>query len=156
MKLLFKQRFLSWFDSYDIFGEDGEIFYRVEGRLAWGHRLEIYAPLSQHLGTLQQEVFTFLPRFRMIVGGQQVGEIRKELTFLKPRFQLDCNGWTVVGDFLEWEYEIRKGDELIATASKQIWNFTDTYEIDVMLPENALYALMVVLAIDAVKCSSGS
>ena len=36
MKLYFKQRFFSWFDSYDIYLEDGSTFYTVEGPLSWG------------------------------------------------------------------------------------------------------------------------
>ena len=36
---------------------------------------------------------------------------------------------------------------------KEIFNFTDTYVIDVKDPENALNALMFVLAIDAEKCT---
>ena len=44
MRLLFKQRFLSWFDSYDIYDEEGRTAYTVEGKLSWGHRLEIYGP----------------------------------------------------------------------------------------------------------------
>ena len=35
MKLYFKQRFFSWFDSYDIWHEDGSVAYTVQGRLAW-------------------------------------------------------------------------------------------------------------------------
>ena len=31
MKLLFKQRFFSWFDSYDIYDETGTAVYTVEG-----------------------------------------------------------------------------------------------------------------------------
>ena len=31
MKLLFKQRFFSWFDSYDIYDENGAAVYTVEG-----------------------------------------------------------------------------------------------------------------------------
>ena len=38
MRLLFKQRFLSWFDSYDIYDEEGRTAYTVEGKLSWGHR----------------------------------------------------------------------------------------------------------------------
>ena len=30
MRLLFKQRFFSWFDSYDIYHEDGSIAFTVE------------------------------------------------------------------------------------------------------------------------------
>ena len=37
--------------------------------------------------------------------------------------------------------------------SQEIFNFTDTYVIDVKDPENALDALMFVLAIDAEKCT---
>ena len=36
MKLFFKQRAFSWFDSYDIYGERGEVLFRVKGEMAWG------------------------------------------------------------------------------------------------------------------------
>lgn len=35
MKLLFKQKFFSWFDSYNIFDEAGNVFFHVEGQLSW-------------------------------------------------------------------------------------------------------------------------
>ena len=41
----------------------------------------------------------------------------------------------------------------IATVSKELWNWTDTYVIDVHDPQDGLCALMLVLAIDAEKCS---
>ena len=58
------------------------------------------------------------------------------------------------GNFFEWDYTIqdRSGYE-IATVSKELFNWTDTYVIDVADPEDALGALMLVLAIDAEKCS---
>ena len=78
MKLLFRQRFFSWFDSYDVFDEEGRTVYTVQGKLAWGHRLEIYDAQGGHLGTVKQEVLTFLPRFRLYAGEQLVGEVWKE------------------------------------------------------------------------------
>ena len=42
MKLLFRQRIFSWFDSYDVFDEDGDKLYTVKGQLSWGHCLKIY------------------------------------------------------------------------------------------------------------------
>ena len=42
---------------------------------------------------------------------------------------------------------------MIAIIDKELWNWTDTYTIDVADPNDALCALMVVLAIDAEKCS---
>jgi len=37
-----------------------------------------------------------------------------------------------------------------------LFRLTDTYKIDVGNPNDALYALMLVLAIDAEKCSCGN
>lgn len=154
MKLMFKQRFFSWFDSYDIYDEEGQTVYTVEGKLAWGHKLEIYDRNGSHLATLQEQIFTFLPKFFLIINGETVGTITKEFTFFKPSFRVDCNGWNVKGSFMEWDYSIFSGDErVVARIEKQLFRLTDTYTIDVVHDSDALLSLMVVLAIDAVKCS---
>ena len=36
MRLYFKQRMFSWFDSYDIYDESGRPVFTVEGKLSWG------------------------------------------------------------------------------------------------------------------------
>ena len=41
----------------------------------------------------------------------------------------------------------------VAEISKELFNWTDTYSINVYDPADALCALMLVLAIDAEKCS---
>ena len=95
-----------------------------------------------------------MPKFEMYLGDNYIGSINKEFTFFKPRFNIDDNGWQVDGDWFEWNYSIlNASEESVAVVSKELWNWTDTYVIDVPDPDNALYALMVVLAIDAEKCS---
>ncbi len=153
MKLLFKQRFFSWFDSYDIYDEQGNTVYTVKGKLAWGHRMEIYNAYGDHVATINEKVLTFLPKFEIYIGESYVGQIVKEFSILKPKFSMDFNNWYVDGDFFEWDYEIYSGQDLVATISKEIFNWTDTYSIDVANPNDALSALLVTLAIDAVKCS---
>ena len=49
MKLRFRQRFFSWFDSYDIYSEAGETVYTVKGELSWGHLLRIYYSRGEEL-----------------------------------------------------------------------------------------------------------
>ena len=152
MKMLFRQRFFSWFDSYDIYDEDGNTLYVVKGVLSWGHCLKVFDAAGREIAMLKEEVLTFLPRFRIYVGGEFMGMIRKEWTLFKPRFRLDMNDWRVEGDWLEWDYEVLDGDRLAATVSKQLLRMTDTYVIDVARERDALAALMIVLAIDAAKC----
>lgn len=153
MRLLFKQRFFSWFDSYDIFDEDGNTVYVVKGELSWGNRLQIYDAMGNPVGRVQERVLTFLPKFELYVGEQLAGEIVKEFTLFRPKFQLDCNGWTIEGDFWEWDYTVMDGARTVMRLSKELWNWTDTYSMEITRSEDALYSLMIVLAIDAVKCS---
>lgn len=154
MKMRFKQRFFSWLDSYDIFDEAGNTLYTVKGQLAWGHCLRIFNRHGEAVGEVRERIFTWLPKFEMYIHDRYVGCISREFTFFRPKYTIDCNGWQVDGDFFEWDYTIRDSSgRQIATVSKELFNWTDTYVIDVMNPPDALCALMLVLAIDAEKCS---
>lgn len=154
MKLLFKQRLFSWFDSYDIYDESGAAVYTVKGQLAWGHCLKIFDAAGRELGTVRERVLTWMPKFELYLGERCIGCIRKEFTLFRPRYNIDCNGWRVEGNWLEWDYSICDGaGNPVASISKEVFRWTDTYVIDVNRPADALCALMVVLAIDAEKCS---
>lgn len=154
MKLLFKQRFFSWFDSYDIYDEAGNTMFVVKGELAWGHLLRIYDANDNEIGHIKEKILTWLPKFEIYIEDRYIGCISKELTFFKPKYDIDCNGWHVEGDWFEWDYSIiDSAGQNVASISKELWNWTDTYVIDVTDPKDAVCALMLVLAIDAEKCS---
>ena len=155
MKLYFKQRFFSWLDSYDIFDENGETIYKVKGQLSFCHCLYIYDKYDRHVATLKEELFTFfVKKFNIYINGEYIGNIEKEFTFFVPSFSFPYKRWAIEGELFEWDYEMKdQQGEVVACASKEIFRFTDTYMIDVKREEDALYALMVVLAIDAEKCS---
>ena len=154
MKLIFKQRFFSRLDSYDVTDEAGNTVYTVRGELAWGHLLRIYDAAGDEVGSVKERVLTFLPKFEMYLKDNYLGSINKELSFFKPKFNIDCKGWRVEGDWFEWDYDILDGSgRRVATVSKELWKWTDTYVIDVVNSEDALCALMLVIAIDAEKCS---
>ena len=132
MKLLFKQRFFSWFDSYDVYDESGNTVYEVKGQLSWGHCMKIYDHLGHEVGMVKERIFTFLPKFEIYYGGICVGSISKEFSLFVPKYQIDFKGWQVKGNFMEWDYQIHDvTGSLVAVISKQLFNWTDTYEIDV-------------------------
>ena len=154
MKLLFKQRLFSWFDSYDIYDEMGNTVFVVKGQLSWGHLLKIYDAYGNEVGCIREKILTFLPKFEMYIGDRYAGCIRKELTFFRPCFNVDYKGWQVEGNFFEWDYTIMdSAGYAVAEVTKELFNWTDTYVIDVNNPADALCVLMLVLAIDAEKCS---
>lgn len=99
MYMHFKQRFFSWSDSYDIYGENDEVLYTVEGQLSWGHCLKVFDAYGRHVAMLKEQVFTFLPKFDIYIGDEYVGFIKKEFTFLnRPlRWIIKAGRWTATG-----------------------------------------------------------
>lgn len=152
MRLLFKQRLFSWFDSYDIYDEDGNVVYEVKGQLDWGHCLKVYQS-NIPLATIKQVLLTFIPRFEIYKDDQYAGSISKEFSFFVPRYNIDFNGWHIEGDIFEWDYQIYDDSKVIASISKELFNLTDTYVLNIIDPKDALDVLAFVLAIDAEKCS---
>ena len=151
MRLIFKQRFFSWYDSYDVYDEFGNTVFTVQGQFAWGKKLQINDALGSPVGVVQQKVFSFMPTFELYRGENYVGSIRKEFTFFRPAFHIDCNGWWIEGDWMEWDYAIYEpSGSLAATVSKE-FGWTDQYVIDVADGVDAVVALMVVIAIDGEK-----
>ena len=152
MKYLFKQRILSWFDSYDIYDENNNIAFIVKGELSLGHQLRIFDNNNQELGVLKEKIFTFLPKYYMYdSNGNKIGLIEKQLSLLKPKYKLTCNDWKVLGDFWSWNYSVNNSlNETIMTARRQL-ALNDQYTIDVPDEKNSLLCLMIVLAIDIDK-----
>lgn len=154
MRLIFKQRIFSWFDSYDIYDEYGSTVFTVQGKMSWGKKLHIHDASGTHIATLKQKVFSFMPTFEIYLGDRYVGAIRKEFTFFKPSFAIDCSGWHVEGNIFEWDYEIKdSNDAVVASLQKKIMNWSDTYVLDIGEAYDAVTVLMVALAIDAEKDS---
>ena len=154
MKLYFKQRIFSWFDSYDIYNVNGEVVFSVEGQLSWGHKLHILNAGGMHIATVKEVVLTWLPKFEFYIEEKYIGTLYKKFSLFSPQFEVDFNSWSISGNFLEWDYQILgPAGEEIAVIQKELFHWTDTYTIEVADEENALCALMVVLAIDAEKCS---
>ncbi len=151
MRLLFRQRFTFGFEKFDIFNVTGETVFTVKARFSFGKRLEIYDRGGNLVGTLVGKVFTFLPTFEMYIGDRFAGVIQKKFTFMRAQFIVDCNGWSVDGNF--WEYDYRITDRTgrpVATIQRE-FTFMDTYSLDVYEDTDALAVLMIVIAIDAEK-----
>ena len=128
MKLYIKQKVFSWGDKFRIYDENENDVYLVEGEVfTLGKKLHLYSPDKTELAFIHQKVFSFLPRFFISVGGNDVAEVKKEFTFFKHKFTVDALGWEVHGDFFSHSYEIASGNRTIASISKRWFSWGDTY-----------------------------
>lgn len=156
MKLFLKQRFFSWTDTYDVFDSYDCVKYFVKAEFfSFGHVIHVYDTCGVEVGCIREKLLTFLPKFEIEVNGKILGTISRKFTFFKENYALDYNNWSVEGDFLGWEYSVRDsyGAE-VASVSKEIFNFTDTYSIAFYRSADELPALLTAIAIDAANCGN--
>ena len=155
MKLYIKEKVFSWGDKFTVKDEHGYDKYVVEGEVfTWGKKLHIYDMTGREVAFIKQEVWSFLPRYYVFCNGQQVAEIKKEFTFLFPKYSIEGLGWEIDGSFLAHEYEITKAGRSIVTISKEWMTWGDSYELNIANPADEILALAVVITIDCVMESN--
>ena len=151
MKLYIKEKVFSWGDKFTVKDAYGEDKYIVEGEVfTFGKKLHVYDRSGREVAFIKQEVWSFLPRYYVFCGDRQIAEIKKEFTFLCPRYTIEGLGWEIDGSFMAHDYQITKRDRKIVTISKEWMTWGDSYELDIADPADELVALAVVIAIDCV------
>ena len=151
MKLYLKQKFFSWKDRAWIKDETGADRYFIEGKaISLGKKLWIMTPSGEQLAFVRQKVWSFLPRFVIEIGGNEVAQIVKKFTFLKPKYEIEGLGWEVQGEFMAHDYTVYEATRPIITIHKKWMSWGDAYELDIASGTNEVLALAVVMAIDAV------
>ena len=151
MKLYIKQKVFSWGDKFSVKDGFGNDRYYVEGEMfSWGKKLHVYDKTGAEVAFIKQEVFTFMPCYYVYRNDQQVAEIRKEFSFLFPKYSIVGLGWEIEGDMLIHEYKITQNGSPIVSISKEWMTWGDSYELDILNPADEIMALAVVLTIDCV------
>jgi uncharacterized protein YxjI len=157
MKLYIKQKVFSWGDKFTVKDESGRDRYYVEGEVfTFGKKLHVYDISGCEVAFIKQELWSWLPRFYVFCGDRQVAEIKKEFTFLLPKYSIDGLGWEIDGSFLAHDYVITRNGCPIVSISKEWMTWGDSYELNIANPQDEIVALAVVLTIDCVMEASSS
>ena len=157
MKLYIKEKVFSWGGKFTVKDAYGEDKYIVEGEVfSWGKKLHVYDRLGREVAFIKQEVWSLLPRFYVFCDDRQVAEIKKEFTFLFPRYTIEGLGWEIDGSFMAHDYQITKNGRNIVSIRKEWMTWGDSYELDISDPADEILALAVVIIIDCVTESSSA
>lgn len=155
MKLYIKEKVFSWGDKFTVMDQYGEDKYTVEGEVfSWGKKLHVYDRLGREVAFIKQELWSFLPKYCVYCDGELVAEIKKEFSFLFPRYSIGGLGWEIEGSFLAHDYEITQNGCSIVTIRKEWMTWGDSYELDIADPSDEIVALAVVITIDCVTESN--
>ena len=149
MKLYIKQKVFSWGDKFTVKDEAGRDRYYVEGEIfTFGRKLHVYDMSGHEVAFIKQEVWSFMPRYYVFCGDRQVAEIKKEFTFLFPKYSIDGLGWEVNGSFMAHDYEVTENGRPVVVIHKEWMTWGDCYELDIAPYADEIVALATVLAID--------
>ncbi len=157
MELYIKQKVFSWTDKFTVKDEAGQDKYYVEGEFfSWGKKLHVMDLNGSEVAFIQQKVFSFLPRYHVFTNGQQIAEIVKEFTFLRPKYSIEGLGWEIEGDFWAHDYSITRGGVPVVTIRKEWFTWGDSYALNIADPRDEIVALAVVLTIDCVMAAEAA
>lgn len=156
MQLMIKQRVFTWGDTYDVYDESGEARYFVKAEIfTFGHQIHVYDKRSgREVGSVHQKLFTMLPTFEIVIGGQTRGEVRREFSFFTQRYYVDYMGWEVEGDCFHWDYDVTCGRNRVLSISRQLLTWGDTYILEYNNINHEIPGLLLAIAIDAANCSN--
>jgi uncharacterized protein YxjI len=153
MRYVLKQKLLSWGDDFVIKDEGGTDRFFVDGKaISLGDKLSFQDMDGNELAFIRQRLLAWGKTYEIYRDGQLAAVVKKELfAFLHHRFMVDVPGpddLEAEGDFLDREYEFRRGGSVIAVVSKRWFSWTDTYGVEIADGEDDVLILASAVVID--------
>lgn len=153
MRYIIKQKWLTLGNKYFICDENGNDVFYVEGKwLSLGDKLSFQDMEGNELAYIAQKMLSFGPTYNVSIRGRHYATVKKKLfTFFRAQFEVDVPGpddLLAEGSFLEHEYTIQRGSDLVATISKKWFRLTDTYGVEVAEGEDDVLVLVSAIVID--------
>lgn len=154
MHYALRQKLVSFGTNFTIEGEDGSK-YEVKGEpITILDKISIQDTDGNELVHIELTVERWRGVYEIHRSGSLVADVRRELFAIFPRhrFTVDTGGnddLEAVGDFLDLEYFIRRKGQDIARFTKQWFQLSDTWGIDINDNEQDhvfLLALAVIIA----------
>lgn len=93
-----------FFDSFRFYDEDGKIIYKGECDLTLLPVCYVYKN-KKKIGTIQQHSRT-VPDFTLFLEDKEIGKMDKDLTLLKPKYNIRFNGYRIEGDPMGFDYQV--------------------------------------------------
>lgn len=153
MRYVMRQRIFALGDDFDIRDAEGRDVYKVDGRaFSIGDKLSLRDTAGTELAFIRQKLLAWGRTYEVHRGGELAAVVKKHLfSLIHHRFTVDVPGpddLEAKGDFIDHEYEFRRGDRIVATVSKKWFSWTDTYGIDVTAGEDDVLILASAVVID--------
>jgi uncharacterized protein YxjI len=153
MRYVLRQKLLSWGDDFHIRDAQDRNVYFVDGKaFSIGEKLSFQDMQGHELAFIKQKLLSLTRTYEIHRNGKLAAVVKRQMFALfHHRFTVDVPGpddLEATGDFLDHEYEFRRGDRVVATVSKRWFSLTDTYGIDIADGEDDVLILASAVVVD--------
>ena len=149
-----KEKFWSWGNDFSTTDQNGNEKFRIDGKaISWGNKLSFQDIHGRELAFISQKLMSLKPRYQILINGTLFAEVIKEFSWFKQKFTLDVpgpNDYEIDGSFWEHEFRFTRTGRTVATISKKVWSWTDSYGVDIAEGEDEVAILCACIVIDQV------
>jgi uncharacterized protein YxjI len=147
-----REKIFSFSDDFTIKDmEDNDIFI-VKGKVfSIGDKLKLLDMQGNELVYIEQEPFRLLAKYNIYLNGNHAAVVKRKFS-LVPKFIIESSmgNYTIDGNIFGFNFTIYKDGRNVATVSKKILAFSDSYVVDIVDNENHPFILAFVIIIDQV------
>ena len=148
-----RQRLLSIGGDFTIEDEQGKPAFEVDGKVMRVRETFVINDMAgNEVATVRQKLISVRRPMHVLRGGKELATVKKALLApLRQKFAVemaDGSELEVKGDILAHEYEVRRGDRVIAQISKRWFTLRETFGIDIAEGEDDALLLAVAVAVD--------
>ena len=149
-----KEAFWSWGKDFAINDDKGKPVYRIVGKaFSWNNKLSFQDVRGNELAKINQKLLSLRPRYEIFIDDQKFAEVIKEWSWLKQKFTLDIpgpNDYTITGSFWQHEFTFEQQGKVVANVSKKMFDWSDSYSVDIVDGEDIVAILCTCIVIDQV------
>lgn len=149
-----KEKFWSWGNKFIITDEQNNSQFVVDGRaFSWGDKLSFQDLEGNELAFINQRLMSLMPRYQILTNGTVFAEVIKEFSWFQQKFKLDVpgpNDYEIDGSFWQHEFNFTRSGRKVASVSKKLWAWTDSYGVNIVDGEDDVSILCACIVIDQV------
>nr|WP_136252011.1 LURP-one-related family protein [Ningiella ruwaisensis] len=155
MKYRIKQKFFSLSDSFNIEDAHGRTAFTAKGKIfSISSSQTMFDASGREILKIRRKYLSFRPACRIVNSDGSEWLIKKRwwpfwttrFTIKTPKGELE-----MTGNLWQYEYEIRRRSELLATVSKALFSFSDSYGIDIYDESLTPQLIALVIVIDRMQ-----
>lgn len=154
MKLYIKQKVFTLGERFYVKDEFGTDQYYVEGSFfRYPKQFKIYNMKNELVSQIDRQMMKLLPHYNIQTSRKSL-TIKQNLTFLKMSFSILNSDWKLQGDYFGHNYSIISGNKPLMHLSKHWFTWGDSYELNIIDPDDAILCLSIAVVVDAALVAS--